>query len=73
MKEEKLKKHRSNFFYFKQFLLGIFDAFLVIFIIILGILFWLYYSATPAASQLINRKISQTSIIYDNTGEHILY
>ena len=73
MKEEKLKKPRSKIFYVKQILLGIFDVFLVVSIILLGVLFWLYYSATPAASQLVSRKISQTSIIYDNTGQHVLY
>lgn len=34
---------------------------------------WAYYSLTPAASQLTERKINQTSIIYDRTGNHILY
>lgn len=53
--------------------MGFLDAFLVM--IAVGIVFvvWVYYSATPAASQLVQRKIAQTSTIYDRSGEHVLY
>ncbi|MDD5397230.1 MAG: transglycosylase domain-containing protein, partial [Candidatus Moranbacteria bacterium] len=66
-------KKKSWFFYAKQVSLGFLDAFLVM--IAVGIVFvvWVYYSATPAASQLVQRKIAQTSTIYDRSGEHVLY
>lgn len=35
--------------------------------------FFIYIYQTPKASQLTKRNAAQTSIIYDRTGEHILY
>lgn len=64
---------RSKIFYFKQVMLGLFDASLILILLGIGIVAWAYYSLTPAASQLAERKISQTSIIYDRTGSNILY
>ena len=73
MKASSHKKNKSGLFYFKQVLLGIFDAFLLVLFLIFGFIGWIYYSATPVASQLVERKIAQTSIIYDKTGENVLY
>lgn len=73
MKGEKNKKNRSLFFYFGQIFLGIFDAALVSTIILVAVIAWLYYSVTPAASQLMTRKIDQTTKIYDRTGNYLLY
>ncbi|EKD58443.1 MAG: 1A family penicillin-binding protein [uncultured bacterium] len=72
-KSNSSKKGRSKFFHFKQVMLGIFDAFIILMLLGVGVVAWAYYSLTPAASQLAERKISQTSIIYDRTGEHVLY
>lgn len=72
MKRGKSKKTQLVF-YFKQAILGFFDAFLVLALMAGLIFWWLYYSATPAASQLIERKISQTTTLYDRTGDHVLY
>ncbi len=69
--KKNLQKTRG--YYLKQTLLGFFDAFLVIFLVGVGVLAWLYYSATPAASELATRKIAQTSIVYDSSGQNVLY
>ncbi|MDD5464235.1 MAG: transglycosylase domain-containing protein [Candidatus Moranbacteria bacterium] len=73
MKKKTIKKNKSRFHYPKQVVLGIIDAGLVM--LIAGICFvaWVYYSATPAASQLAERKISETSVLYDRSGEYALY
>ena len=73
MQKKIRKKTKNIFFYGKQILLGFFDAGLAMCFLALCAGFWLYYSATPAASQIANRKIAQTSIVYDSSGEHILY
>ncbi|NTV41235.1 MAG: penicillin-binding protein [Candidatus Moranbacteria bacterium] len=67
-RQKKASKH-----YLKQAFLGILDAFLITAAAVVVFLAWLYYSATPAADQLVKRKIAQTSTIYDKSGEHILY
>lgn len=64
---------KSWFFYVRQISLGFFDAMMILTVVLVGIFLWLYYSATPVASQLVNRQIAQTSIIYDSTGQHTLY
>ena len=70
---KKAKKFNIPFFRNKQISFGIRGIILVIIFLFVCAILWLYYSTTPAASQLVNRKISQTSIIYDNTGQHVLY
>ena len=52
---------------------GIFDSIFVVLALGVGFIAWVYYSATPAASQLVERKIAQTSTIYDRTGKQELY
>ncbi|MEI7621623.1 MAG: PBP1A family penicillin-binding protein [Candidatus Moraniibacteriota bacterium] len=69
----KASQQKSVSFYFQQILLGFFDAFLILAGVGVGTLAWLYYSATPAASQLATRKIAQTSTIYDSSGKQVLY
>ncbi|NTW26796.1 MAG: penicillin-binding protein [Candidatus Moranbacteria bacterium] len=69
-----VKKQRTGFwFFFKQITLGVLDAAIVVFIGLTLVFCWMYYSVTPAASQLATRKIDQTSIIYDRSGQHVLY
>jgi len=67
------KLQKSSKHYYWQAVLGFSDA--VLFLAFVGISFlaWLYYSATPAANQLVLRKIQQTSTIYDSSGKHVLY
>ncbi|HEX8974287.1 MAG TPA: PBP1A family penicillin-binding protein [Patescibacteria group bacterium] len=67
------KEPRSKFFYLKQIIFGFADAALALVMLVLAGFAWLYYSATPAASQLVDRKIAQTTIFYDRTGQHELY
>ncbi|TAK94827.1 penicillin-binding protein, partial [Patescibacteria group bacterium] len=62
---------RKSWFWVKQFLLGIFDASLLLLIGVVGYVGYLFYS-TPKA-ELIHRPIAQTSVIYDQSGEHVLY
>lgn len=73
MEKVSVKKNRSWIFYLKQVLQGLFDAVIILIFVGTGVVAWAYYSLTPAASQLAERKISQTSAIYDRTGERVLY
>ncbi|MEI8344372.1 MAG: PBP1A family penicillin-binding protein [Candidatus Moraniibacteriota bacterium] len=68
-----INQGKSRGYYFWQIFLGLFDAFLMMIILISGLVAWLYYSATPPASQLAMRKVAQTSTIYDSSGQHVLY
>ena len=73
MKVRSLQKTKSYFFYIRQIVLGFFDAVLVIVLAVACFVVWIYYSATPAASQLVTRKIAETSVLYDRSGENVLY
>ncbi|HBO16973.1 MAG: Penicillin-binding protein, 1A family [Candidatus Moranbacteria bacterium GW2011_GWE2_35_2-] len=71
-KKRKKKNRRNIFYYFKQTVLGIFDAGMIlagVFVIVAA----LFYLDTPKIGDLSKREIAQTSVIYDRTGEHILY
>lgn len=60
----------------KRFFLAIFHLFLDVFILLFfaSIALGIYiYLSTPSVSSLTSDKISQTSIIYDRTGQHVLY
>lgn len=57
----------------KEVFLGAVYAGLMIMAGILIASFLIYQYQTPSADQLVKRKIPQTSIIYDRTGEHELY
>lgn len=56
-----LKKISKVFLYFSILMLGIFSAVIIY-----------LFSITPKA-ELVHRQVAQTSIIYDQTGEHKLY
>ncbi|EKE20239.1 MAG: 1A family penicillin-binding protein [uncultured bacterium] len=73
MGEKKSKNSKTHHFYFKQIFLGVLDSVVVITLIGVAVFVWLYVSATPPASQLAERKIAQTSTLYDQSGEHVLY
>lgn len=73
MNKKKDNKEYGKRYYFRQTLLGIVDAFIAIGLICSAIVAWAYFTLTPAASQLTQRKIAQTSIIYDRTGNEVLY
>jgi membrane peptidoglycan carboxypeptidase len=68
---KKTARHGIKFFA-KQTILVFRDVFLML-TFIATILFGYIYFKTPAAATLLKRPISQTTIIYDRTGEHILY
>ncbi len=67
------QKQKSFSYYVRQVFWGLFDAFLLVLIFLIIFLFWLYCFATPTASQLVTRKINQTSTIYDSSGSQVLY
>lgn len=73
MKKNAHTKRYDTRYYLKQIFFGFFDALLVVFLLMTLVVAWAYYSLTPAASQMDQRKISQTSIILDRTGENVLY
>src|SRR4030042_4602579 len=63
----------TTIFLLKEIILGIVQAGLMVAAGILIAGFLIYKYQTPGADQLISRKIPQTSIIYDPTGQHELY
>lgn len=66
-KFEKRKVHFSSIF-------GRISLAFLCTLIISGVVFVIYiYWNTPSIDKLLSENISQTSIIYDRTGEHILY
>lgn len=73
MKNKNSRKTYNTKHYIKQIVLGFFDALIVVAVMGMSVVAWAYYSLTPAASKLAERKIAQTSIIYDRTGENVLY
>jgi len=73
MKKPQRRVKYGKLHYLKQIFLGLFDVFSILAFVGICTIAWAYYSLTPAASQLAERKISQTSTIYDRTGDHVLY
>lgn len=71
MKSLREKNLRKILFLAKQVLLGVLDAVLIVIVLSIGGLFFVY--AKTQAPDLKNRPIDQTTVIYDRTGEHILY
>ncbi len=68
----KNKSKRGLFFIIFQIFLGIFDV--VLGIIFIGVLTLLYYYVnTPQIKNTDRITMNQTSVIYDRTGQHILY
>jgi membrane peptidoglycan carboxypeptidase len=56
----------------KQIALAFFDMFLLV--LTLAFAFFVYmYFVTPIAAALLKRTVPLTTIIYDRTGEHVLY
>ncbi len=72
MKGRKNRIKKGLFYYFKQTFLGIFDAGMI-FAGVAVVVVALFYLDTPKIGDLSKREIAQTSVIYDRTGEHILY
>ncbi|HRY82697.1 MAG TPA: PBP1A family penicillin-binding protein [Candidatus Moranbacteria bacterium] len=77
-KKQDIKKHfkkiqKNNFFSVRTFLLGIFYFFMAV--IFSGLLFiiFAYFFIAPGVKELPNRMAKGTTVIYDRTGEHILY
>jgi 1A family penicillin-binding protein len=69
----KNKKIKKNILYYsKQIFLGVFDAGMI-FAGVVIVVVALFYLDTPKIGDLSKREIAQTSVIYDRTGEHILY
>jgi len=71
MKENSRKKIKKIIFLTKQALLGVFDASVILLVFAIGLCVY-FYIKTPVPD-LNNREIDQTTIIYDRTGEHVLY
>lgn len=62
---------KNIFFFFKEILLGILDA--AIILILASGVFFIYLYENMGEVSLDERKIAQTSVIYDRTGEVVLY
>lgn len=67
---KKLTEKRKRWFSFKKFLIGIL---LLIFFVIAGFFVWFSTLEIPSVQNFENRKISNSTKIYDNTGEILLY
>ena len=76
MSKDKQEQKKDIKYYFK-FILSIilksvFDLGVIIILAVLIIFFYVYYTSVEPAA-LLHRMVSETSIIYDRTGEHELY
>ena len=71
MQEKKIKNNRGLFFLVRQIALGLMDAVLILVVFLIGFFIYLYIQ-TPTPD-LKNQKIDQTTVLYDRTGEHVLY
>lgn len=72
---KKVTKNKIEFkkgFMLKQALLGIFDAMVILTIGFAGALFFLF-TTVPSGDLKANWKPAQTTVIYDSSGQHILY
>lgn len=67
------KKQNAAWFFFMQILLGVLDSVVLMTLGVILAVFLVYNFSTPAAKELVDRKIAQTSIIYDRSGENVLY
>lgn len=75
MKEKTFNQEKNNKWYFRilmQIALGFFDVFVVIFLLAF-LTFVYFYTNTPDIKDIQNIEINETSVIYDSSGEHILY
>ena len=66
-----VKKHSA--FFLKELFFGGLYAFLFLFLCGLAFFFYVYFFVAPKAKELPQMKSNQTTIIYDRTGQHILY
>lgn len=73
MKHSTIKKQRGALFFFKQIVLGVFDALIFVSLAFFIVFIFLYNFSTPSPKLLTERKIAQTSTIYDRSGEYVLY
>jgi 1A family penicillin-binding protein len=73
MKSASSIKKQHSIFFLKELFWGCFYAGL--FALFCGLLFffYVYFFVAPKAKELPKRKTSQTTTIYDRTGEHVLY
>jgi len=74
MNLEKLKNIRHNpiFRIVSQIFLGVFDVLVAVFVMAI-LVFVYFYTNTPKIKELPSFTINQSSVIYDSSGEHILY
>lgn len=75
MKEEKNNPEKNNKWYLgilTQVALGFFDVFVAIFLLAF-LTFIYFYTNTPDIKDIQNIEINETSVIYDSSGEHVLY
>lgn len=67
-----ITKKRARFLA-KEILFGFFYAFDFICILALIAFSYLFFFATPDAKEMLTNPPAKTSVIYDRTGEHVLY
>ncbi len=66
------KEKRKKFYILRQIFWGFFDVGVVVIIIVFLTLIY-FYNQTPDISNLKERKINETTVIYDRSGEVVLY
>lgn len=75
MKERENNQEKNNKWYLRilmQIALGFFDVLVAIFLLAF-LTFIYFYTNTPDIGDIQNIEINETSVIYDSSGEHILY
>src|SRR5665647_2179313 len=73
MKKRLLIAKRHSAFFLKELLWGALYALLFILAGSIIFFFFIYFFIAPKAKELPQRKSNQTTIIYDRTGQHVLY
>lgn len=72
MRNSMKKITHQAFWLLKEIFAISFYVFVILFILLSAGAFYLYYH-TPSAAELYKRKIPETTMIFDRTGEHLLY
>ncbi|KKP57965.1 MAG: Penicillin-binding protein, 1A family [Candidatus Moranbacteria bacterium GW2011_GWF1_34_10] len=75
MEEKKFNQEKNSKWYFRilmQIVLGFFDVAVAIFLLAF-LTFIYFYTNTPDIKDIQNIKINEASVIYDSSGQHVLY
>lgn len=73
MKSKRMEKSRWGFFLFRTLFYSLLEVIFIFAAAGAAVILFFYHLDTPPADSLEKRRIDQASVIYDRSGEHILY